>query len=63
MEDLTKGIANGLVFWKRSLTLLFIALKLMNIIDWSWVWVTAPIWTIWVLALALQLIVNILEAL
>ena len=26
------------------LTLLFIALKLTGYIDWSWVWVLAPIW-------------------
>jgi hypothetical protein len=27
------------------LSLLFIALKLCHVIDWSWVWVLAPIWT------------------
>ena len=26
------------------LTLLFIALKLLNVIDWSWWWVLAPLW-------------------
>ena len=26
------------------LTLLFIALKLMKVITWSWVWVLSPIW-------------------
>lgn len=26
------------------LTILFIALKLMGYIAWSWVWVLAPIW-------------------
>jgi hypothetical protein len=26
------------------LTLLFIGLKLTNYIDWSWLWVLAPIW-------------------
>ena len=26
------------------LTILFIALKLCDKIDWSWWWVTAPIW-------------------
>lgn len=26
------------------LTILFIALKLLNQIDWSWWWVLAPIW-------------------
>ena len=27
-----------------SLALLFIALKLCHVIDWSWLWVTAPLW-------------------
>lgn len=26
------------------LTLLFIALKLLNKIEWSWVWVLSPLW-------------------
>ena len=26
------------------LTILFIALKLLNVIAWSWVWVLAPLW-------------------
>lgn len=26
------------------LTILFIALKLLGIINWSWVWVLSPIW-------------------
>ncbi len=26
------------------LTILFIALKLLNIIDWSWWWILSPIW-------------------
>jgi len=26
------------------LTLLFITLKLLGYIDWSWVWVVAPLW-------------------
>lgn len=26
------------------LTILFIALKLLNVITWSWLWVLAPCW-------------------
>ena len=33
----------GVGFW-GLLGLLFIALKLMGHIDWSWWWVLAPIW-------------------
>ena len=28
----------------QALTLLFIALKLCSVIDWSWWWVLAPTW-------------------
>lgn len=28
------------------LTLIFITLRLTHVIDWSWLWVTAPIWGI-----------------
>ena len=26
------------------LTILFIGLKLINAIDWNWIWVVSPIW-------------------
>lgn len=28
----------------ETLLLIFIVLKLTNLIDWSWVWVLAPFW-------------------
>lgn len=33
------------------LALLFIALKLTGVIHWSWIWVLAPIWISWLIAL------------
>lgn len=30
------------------LTILFIVLKLLGVIDWSWIWVLSPLW-IWFL--------------
>ena len=38
------------------LTLIFITLKLTGYIDWSWWWVTAPIWGQIVIALVLIVI-------
>jgi hypothetical protein len=29
------------------LTILFIALKLTGVINWSWFWVLAPVWIPW----------------
>ena len=31
------------------LLIVFIVLKLTNIIDWSWWWVLAPLWMSWIL--------------
>jgi hypothetical protein len=48
-----------------ALTILFIVLKLTNVISWSWVWVLSPLWisfTIsFVFVLFLVLIVKALE--
>lgn len=33
------------------LTVLFIALKLANIINWSWIWVLSPLWIDFLLVL------------
>ena len=33
-----------------ALTLLFIALKLLGFIDWSWFWVLSPVWILILLA-------------
>ena len=31
------------------LALVFITLKLVGYVDWSWLWVLAPIWVEWLL--------------
>ena len=36
--------SNGGVGFVGLLTIVFITLKLTGYIDWSWVWVTSPIW-------------------
>ena len=45
------------------LGLLFIALKLMGIITWSWWWVLAPLWAPPCFVVALILVCGILAAL
>lgn len=39
-----------------ALTILFIALKLTDVIDWSWLWVLSPLW---ISGIALLLVVII----
>lgn len=36
------------------LTVLFVALKLCKVIDWSWWWVLAPLWGPWAIAFAVM---------
>lgn len=45
MKDTTiiKSSGSGIGF-SGLLTILFIALKLIGVITWSWIWVIAPIW-------------------
>ena len=39
------------------LTILFIGLKLANIITWSWVWVLSPLWIAVALWLAIMAVI------
>lgn len=41
------------------LTVLFIGLKLANVITWSWVWVLSPIWITAIFAIILIIIMLI----
>jgi len=41
---MSKESSSSGVSFVGLLTILFIALKLTNFIDWSWWWVLSPIW-------------------
>ena len=41
---MSKESSNSGVSFMGMLTILFTALKLTNYIDWSWWWITAPLW-------------------
>lgn len=43
------------------LTIAFIVLKLCGVINWSWVWVLAPLWIGWALALMVVLVAAAIE--
>jgi hypothetical protein len=44
------------------LTLLFIALKLTNVITWSWWWVLSPIWIPFAIMFVLIIVISMLGA-
>lgn len=43
-DSKSTGTANGEIGFVGLLTIAFIVLKLLNIIEWSWLWVLSPIW-------------------
>lgn len=51
---------NGVSF-SGLLTITFIVLKLCNVINWSWVWVLAPLWITWSFALLFLIIAVIIK--
>lgn len=51
---------NGIGFC-GLLTIVFITLKLIGIIEWSWIWVLAPTWIPVIVILILFLILMIME--
>ena len=52
--------SNGVSF-SSLLTIVFIVLKLTDVIDWSWVWVLSPSWISLLLGLALVPFILILN--
>ena len=59
-EDKSTNIStNGGIGFLGALTILFIALRLTNVIDWSWWWVLSPIWMPIVAVLGIIAIVAI----
>ena len=57
----TKFISRGIGF-VGMLTILFIALKLTSIINWTWWWVLSPIWIDICVAICLIIFVLIAVA-
>jgi Flp pilus assembly protein TadB len=57
MED--KNTNQGGVGFFKLLTIAFIILKLCGVINWSWLWVLAPLWIGWVLVFVLLIITMI----
>lgn len=43
------------------LFLIFLTLKLTNVIDWSWWWVTCPLWSVFALIMAAAMVIGIIE--
>lgn len=42
------------------LTIVFIVLKLLKVINWSWLWVLAPIWIPIIIAILIMILIVLL---
>lgn len=62
MENGDNQNANGGIGFVGALTIVFIVLKLCNVITWSWVWVLSPIWISVGLAVVIGLIAAVAVA-
>lgn len=55
MENNNSG---GGIRFCEMLTLIFITLRLLKVIDWSWWWVLSPIWIMLLLWVMWVIIIN-----
>lgn len=60
MNNKTARVSSG-VSLSAVVFIVFLILKLTNVIDWSWWWVTSPLWISFGLALVASLIFAIVS--
>ena len=60
MSDNSSASSGGIGFC-GLLTIVFIVLKLLGKIDWSWLWVLSPLWIVWAICLIILLIWGIIK--
>lgn len=63
MNKETNTNPNGIGFW-GLLEIVFITLKLIGIINWSWFWVLSPIWipfAIWFVLVVVILVCAVIK--
>lgn len=59
MANIQKTASTGFPFF-GILALIFITLKLCNVITWSWVWILAPIWGPFIAGIGIVLVCMII---
>ena len=50
--------SSGGIGFVGLLTIIFVVLKLLDKIDWSWIWVLAPIWISALITILILLVVG-----
>ena len=49
-------------FFISGLTLLFVYFKMIDHIDWSWIWVLSPLWIGFLVAILISIVAIIVDA-
>lgn len=62
MSEDTRQATGGGISFLGALTILFVGLKLLDLIAWSWIWVLAPIWLPFCIVLAFAIVCVIFIA-
>ena len=62
MNKNNNNTSSGVTF-ASLLFLLFLALKLTHVIDWSWWWITTPIWGPFVIVAVVLIIIAVIAVL
>ncbi len=65
MSDNRAGAAGGGIGFTGALALVFITLKLLGAIKWSWLWVLSPLWiaaAIFLLGVVFLIVVALIVA-
>ena len=60
MNETTSSSSSGGIGFTGLLTIVFITLKLLGYIHWSWWWVLSPVWISFLLAIGALLIIGII---
>ena len=56
-----KESSSGGIGFTGLLTIVFIVLKLLGVINWSWLWVLSPLWISFALVVAILIIMWIFK--
>ena len=62
MSDKNSSSSSSGIGFSGLLTVVFITLKLLGVIDWSWWWVISPIWIPVISALSLISVFALISA-
>lgn len=62
MPNNSSSSSSGGIGFAGLLTVVFITLKLLGKIDWSWWWVLSPLWIGFALVIAVIVVIGILTA-